>query len=457
MLYAAAYLRMSTDKQEYSVESQQRLINDYARKNRITIVRNYVDEGISGRNAEKRPAFLEMISDSSKNMFEAVLIYDSSRFARNLEQSLVYKSILKRNGVKLISITEPVLDDDTSLITDALLGAMNELYSVKLSKNVKRGMEEKALRGEYLSCAPFGYDRKIHNMPLVINEEESEIVKKIFDDIIRGVSAYAIAKELNLMSVKTKRGNAVDKRMIANIIMNPVYKGYLRWKSDNGEIIKKADHKAIITEEKFELANKILMENKREKEEKPVEIHKHYLIGLIRCKYCGTVFVYAKGYKGRGARFRCGGYGNGKCREGTSIGVEYAQEIILSALKPLFDETKSETVTISEEKEDINIMEKKTANLKKTLKRAKDAYLSGVDSLEEYNEIKKTVLGEIEEIEKKKSSAVKQPEVITITPGAAFDFLMGNGAVEDKNMIIRSVVEKIIFDGRNHSILIYLR
>ncbi|MBR1738315.1 MAG: recombinase family protein [Firmicutes bacterium] len=457
MLYAAAYLRMSTDKQEYSVESQQRLINDYAKRNGIIIVRNYIDEGISGRNAEKRPAFLEMIADSSKNMFEMVLIYDSSRFARNLEQSLVYKSILKRNGVKLISITEPILDDDTSLITDALLGAMNELYSVKLSKNVKRGMEEKALRGEYLSCAPFGYDRKIHNMPLVINEEERAIVEKIFDDIISGVSAYAIAKELNMMNIKTKRGNAVDKRMIVNIIQNPVYKGYLRWNSERGEIIKKADHAAIISEEKFETANKIIAENKRERADKPIETHKHYLIGLIRCKYCGTVFVYAKGYKGRGARFRCGGYGNGKCTVGTSIGVEYAQELILSALKPIFDENISEEIVISEQKEDIGAIDKKSAALKKTLKRAKDAYLSGVDTLEEYNAVKTAVLGEIEELERKRNMPVKPPKIVKITPEAAFEFLMGNGAVEDKNMIIRSVVEKIIFDGKNHSILIYLR
>lgn len=122
MKAAVTYMRMSTDRQEHSIDSQERLIKSYANQNNFAILHNYIDEGISGRNAEKRPQFLQMIDDSAKGEFQYVIIYDSSRFARNLEQSLVYKSILKKNGVELVSITEPVLDEDTSLITDALFG-----------------------------------------------------------------------------------------------------------------------------------------------------------------------------------------------------------------------------------------------------------------------------------------------------------------------------------------------
>lgn len=128
MKSAVAYMRMSTDKQEYSLESQLRLIKEFACKNNYFLKDTYIDEGISGKTAQKRPAFLKMIEDSFFHSFDYILIYDSSRFARNLEESLVYKSILKKNGVCLISITEPALDDDISLITDALLGAMNEMY-----------------------------------------------------------------------------------------------------------------------------------------------------------------------------------------------------------------------------------------------------------------------------------------------------------------------------------------
>jgi DNA invertase Pin-like site-specific DNA recombinase len=89
-----------------------------------------------------------MIEDSSRGEFEAVLIFDSSRFARNLEESLVYKSMLRRNGVSIISATEPAAgDEDVALLTDALMGAVNEMFSRKLSKAVKRGMNYRIEQG----------------------------------------------------------------------------------------------------------------------------------------------------------------------------------------------------------------------------------------------------------------------------------------------------------------------
>lgn len=156
MKAAVTYMRMSTDRQEHSIDSQERLIKSYANQNNFAILHNYIDEGISGRNAEKRPQFLQMIDDSAKGEFQYVIIYDSSRFARNLEQSLVYKSILKKNGVELVSITEPVLDEDTSLITDALFGAMNEMYSRKLSKMLSAAWNRKPFAGNFAEMSLSG-------------------------------------------------------------------------------------------------------------------------------------------------------------------------------------------------------------------------------------------------------------------------------------------------------------
>ena len=238
MKKSVAYLRMSTDKQEYSIDSQLRLIKTFAERGGYWLMDTYIDEGISGRQAEKRPAFMQMIDDSSKGIFEYVLIYDSSRFARNLEQSIVYKSLLKRNGVSLISITEPMVDEDTSLITDALLGAMNEMYSRKLSKVVKRGMEQKALGNEYFSCAPYGY-KKPRKKPLEIIEEEARIVKIVYQKFMEDISPFKIAQELNLLNIKTKRGKCIDKRWVQKVLTNPTYKGYMLWKIEDRTYYKK--------------------------------------------------------------------------------------------------------------------------------------------------------------------------------------------------------------------------
>lgn len=245
-----AYYRMSTDKQEYSIDSQKRIVEEYATNNKFNIIKSYEDKGISGRDASKRPAFMQMIDDSynNNNNIKYLLIYDSSRFARNLEQSLVYKSILKKNNIEIISVTEPRINDDSQLITDALIGAMNEMYSLKLSKVVKRGMQEKALKGEYISQAPFGYI-KPKGKNLEIKKDEALIVQKIYEDFLNNKSSYSIAKELNKLNIKTKRGNRLDTRFINKILSNPTYKGYYKFTSENKTIITKSTHKPIIKEE----------------------------------------------------------------------------------------------------------------------------------------------------------------------------------------------------------------
>ncbi len=296
MKTAVTYMRMSTDRQEYSIDSQERLIQSYAKQNNFSILRDYIDAGISGRTAEKRPQFLQMIEDSAKGEFDYVLIYDSSRFARNLDQSLVYKSILKRNGVVLISITEPVLDDDTFLITDALFGAMNEMYSRKLSKNVKRGLEQKALRGEFCGSEPFGYDYDKATKMLIPNPKEAPVIKYIMQEALSGRTAYSIATEMGRRNIRTRAGVTLDRRRVDYIMTNPVYIGYIRWSCDGRQIVQKSTHQPLVREDTFHEIQRIIQERaaRRQKNEKPTEKRFHWLSGKIYCSECNCVYCYVK-------------------------------------------------------------------------------------------------------------------------------------------------------------------
>jgi len=459
MKKTVAYMRMSTDKQEYSIDSQFRLIKSFAKHNGYNLINTYIDEGISGRNAEKRPAFMRMIEDSSKNMFEYVLIYDSSRFARNLEQSIVYKSLLKRNGVTLISITEPIIDDDTSLITDALLGAMNEMYSRKLSKVVKRGMEQKALGNEYFSCAPYGY-KKPHKKPLEIIDDEAKIVKFVYQRFLENNSSFKIARELNSLNIKTKRGNPFDKRQIEKILTNPTYKGYMLWKTDERTYYKKANHKAIIDEKTFDMVQEKYTERKKlsKRRERPCECHKHWLSGILRCPVCDTVYVYAKGYN-KSDRFRCGGYINGKCLISKSFKVEDLEKIIIGELYSIIKYekkyynlkfNKTETNSIQ------NLTIKEINQLKKSLKRAKEAYLSGIDTLDEYKKSKEYFQVQIKEKEKtlkEKNSKKNNNNENKIK--SIMQIIEEDGDTEKKIKLIKTIIEKITLNGSTGEMAIY--
>lgn len=461
MKKSVAYLRMSTDKQEYSIDSQLRLIKAYAERNGYWLMDTYIDEGISGRQAEKRPAFMQMIDDSSKGTFEYVLIYDSSRFARNLEQSIVYKSILKRNSVDLISITEPIVDEDTSLITDALLGAMNEMYSRKLSKVVKRGMEQKALGNEYFSCAPYGY-KKPHKKPLEIIEAEANVVRLVYQKFMEDTSPFKIAQELNALNIKTKRGKCIDKRWVQKVLTNVTYKGYMLWKIEDRTYYKKANHPAIIDEDYFDKVQQKYSTNiKRIKHKgRPLEQHKHWLTGVLRCPACDTVYVYAKSYSNRADRFRCGGYVGGRCSISKSYRIPDLEALIINELYSIANDegrfynlhfTRITTTT------NTDLINKEINQLKKTLKRAKDAYLSEIDTLEEYKENKEKLQGQIDELKKKLSHSNKLPthKELAKNINSVLEVLESDKEMLAKIKAVKSLIEKITLNGLTGEMLIY--
>ena len=143
MKTAAAYIRVSTEDQtEYSPASQLEKIREYAKHHDYILPDEYifVDEGISGRNTAKRAAFNCMIGMAKQKPkpFDAILLWKFSRFARNREDSIVYKSMLRKQcGIDVISISENVGDDKMAVLIEAMIEAMDEYYSVNLSEEVR--------------------------------------------------------------------------------------------------------------------------------------------------------------------------------------------------------------------------------------------------------------------------------------------------------------------------------
>ena len=137
------YIRVSTDEQlELSPDAQERLLLDYAHKNNILISKEHIfyENGVSGRKADKRPEFQKMIAlaKSKEHPFDVILVWKFSRFARNQEESIVYKSLLKRNHVDVVSISEPLPDGMIGSLVERIFEWMDEYYSINLSAEVKR-------------------------------------------------------------------------------------------------------------------------------------------------------------------------------------------------------------------------------------------------------------------------------------------------------------------------------
>ena len=222
---AVIYARYSSDKQnEQSIEGQVRVIKEYANRNNIPIITSYIDRAISGRS-DDRPEFQQMIEDSKNKKFGYVLVYKYDRFSRDRLNSLLYKRELKKNGVKVISVTEYISDDPQGILFESIIDGYSEYYSAELAQKVKRGNRESRLKGQFTG-GPVIYGYDIVNKKYVINKEEAEIVKKMFIDVSNGKTYKSIITELNDKGF-TRKGKRFNDAFIKRAIYNEKYIGKL--------------------------------------------------------------------------------------------------------------------------------------------------------------------------------------------------------------------------------------
>ncbi len=222
---AAAYARFSSSNQrDESIDAQLRAIREYAEKNDIDIVREYIDRAKTGTNSD-REAFRDMLHDSADGEFELVVVHKLDRFARNRFDSAVSRKALNENGVKLVSVTEHFDDSPESIIIEGLLEAMNEYYSANLSREVMKGMRENALDCRYTGgYVPLGYriDASGHYQ---INEDEAPVIRRIFSAVIQGMSYNEIQRELSEKGIRTRAGQQFGKNSLYSILTNEKYIG----------------------------------------------------------------------------------------------------------------------------------------------------------------------------------------------------------------------------------------
>ena len=146
----ALYARVSSDSQDVdlSISAQLRALHEYVAKHGHQVVKEYVDEAVSGRTAS-RPAFKEMIAmaRTKQPSFEKILVWKLNRFARSRADSVTYKTLLRKKGIEVISINEPVDDTPTGRLLEGMIESVDEFYSANLGQDIKRGMRENASRG----------------------------------------------------------------------------------------------------------------------------------------------------------------------------------------------------------------------------------------------------------------------------------------------------------------------
>ena len=147
---AVIYARFSSHSQtEQSIEGQLRVCKEFAERNKINIIGEYIDRATTGTN-DNRPEFQKLIADASKKEFEQILVYKLDRFSRNKYDNTIYKHKLAQYGVRVVSATEIINDTPEGALMEGLLEMFAEMYSKDLSQKVKRGIRESIIKGNYI-------------------------------------------------------------------------------------------------------------------------------------------------------------------------------------------------------------------------------------------------------------------------------------------------------------------
>lgn len=482
--YAFGYVRVSTGKQdELSPDSQAKLLKDYAKSHGYVVSKIFYEVGISGRKADKRPEFQKMIglAKSSDHPADAILVWKYSRFARNQEESIVYKSLLKKkHNVDVISVSEPLVDGPFGSLIERIIEWMDEYYSVRLSGEVTRGMKEKAERGGYQARPPLGYKIVTHKEPPVIVPEEAEIVKLIFEKYANeNLGIFEIARLLNMHNFKTSHGKEFERRSIEYILQNPTYCGMIRWNRTINEsneirpesewIVTDGEHPAIISKELFDKAQERYKREYRPRGARPVSTYKHWLSGVVKCPACGrtmtanTIRNNTRVY----SHFRCYGYTKGKCMANNSISSIKLEPAVLESIKTVLDNGKITYRKIEAKTDDTvdlkTILEDQIKKIDVKLQRIKEAYMNGIDTMEEYKENKQAVQEEkqhlekqLSEIKEEKSSSKDDDKDMLLRVKNVYDILSSDSVdATTKNDVLRSVVEKIIYEKDKDLLKVY--
>lgn len=290
-MIVVGYCRFSSEAQRdgYSIEAQMRAIKDWAEREGHTIQKFYVDEAKSGTN-DNRENFQNMISDSSSESFKAVVVHKLDRFARDRYDSAIYRHKLKEHGVRVISVLEPLDDSPESIMMEAVLEGMAEYYSRNLSREVRKGQKEAALKGQHVT-GPVPYGFRIVDHHYAVIPEEAANIREIFRRLDCGETIADVTRWAVSQGIRTHKGALFNELAVTRLTQQPILAGRFSYgvNSKDGQppiIIENAIEPIVDPAVFWRQYEKTIS---RKKGPIPKLKEESYLLtGYLYCEYCGA-------------------------------------------------------------------------------------------------------------------------------------------------------------------------
>lgn len=474
MMETGIYVRVSTEEQAqegYSIRAQEQKLKDYSRIKEWGVYKVYMDDGISGKNIEDRPAIQEMIMDIQNGKVNNVLVFKIDRLTRNTADLIYLVNLFNTYDCAFNSLSESI---DTQTASGRMfikiIGIFAEFERENIIERTKIGFERKVREGYTLATRTpsYGYDRKIGEKIQTINEFEASIVREVFDMFVnKNMSCLEIANNLNERKIPTKENAVWHTRTIKNMLTNCNYVGRVRYatKDKNRHFEAEGAHEPIISKELYEetqnLIQKISVKSytKRPKEDS-------YYSGILFCAKCGGKMTshgnYRKDKNGNidvGRDYRCSNYIKKTC-SASNVSHKKVEQAFRDYINNIEDLSIPDEIKIAEQQERqrqnadlLNGLYKQEKALEHKEKEIVKFYVSGSMELGDYMEIKKTIekekvnmMSKIQELETEGIEAEEQnlrKEDIIKNLRENWDLLTNL----EKRQFLVNFVDKIIING----------
>ena len=425
MQQALIYCRVSTEEQaknNNSLRTQEILCRRFAESNGHKVVAVYVDDGKSATNLN-RPALQDLIARCQQDKsIDAVIVQETDRLARNTNDHLTVKAVLKRAGVKLISVNQPMLDESPEgNMIDTIIASVNQFQSEITGRKTKKGMQTKFDMGEYPGWAPIGYLNKRVNENGMVQDIQKRSVgnneyfskkNKTKGIIVKDSEKWGLVKEglkmyitgnysgleisdiLYLKGLRSKTGKRIQNSVILRVLRDPFYCGIIRWKGQE----RKGNQEPMITEEEhMQIINIMDAHNLHCCRRR---VHNFLLRGIVFCDIWGDRYTAEKHRIGRCTDYyHCGTKSTRHSNKGQNVAVAELEEQVENQFKTLkFSETFIKLIILKiktfyeKQKEDKNRRIRALLNKKMKIRNDRETterkLIAGVLEDEDYSRIR---------------------------------------------------------------------
>ncbi len=372
------YVRVSSKEQEregYSLPAQLDLLRDYAKRNRLTVAREFV-EAESAKEAG-RPRFNEMLALLRGGKAKGALFEKIDRFSRNFRDWADAGDLVQKHDKELHFVKEDIVYTRDSNPDDIFMVDINVSIGRRFINNLRRetskGMRQKALAGIYPSRAPYGYLNE--NKALVPDPETAPLITRLFDEAATGRYNFeSLGDFARSIGLTNRRGTRLARQTLHRLMANPLYAGRVVW----SDINVPGTHEPLVTAKTFGAVQQAMTGRRKQAK------HDFAFRGMMTCGECGSKITaeVQKGYVYYRCTKRRGPCSQPYAREGKLIaefgriiaGIHFDAELLDLMLEWAAESVKNE---VEHERETRTALEKKKTRISKMCDGLVDKYIAG--------------------------------------------------------------------------------